>query len=130
MSNYSENELIPFALKIIKEHEDGIDTKQLLIKLRALIRPDGEDTEVLLNRPDDKFSQKVRNLKSHKTLEKKNLVNIVNNKFFIREEGLKFINEHSKNEISKDILSINILKEWPLSTGITTKLCKKRKRIS
>ena len=31
--------------------------------------PSGEDLERLSNRSDDKFSQKVRNLKSHKTLE-------------------------------------------------------------
>ena len=73
MTNYSENDLIPFALEIINQNNDGIDTKNLLIQLRIKMNPKGEDTESLLNRPDDKFSQKVRNLKSHETLEKKRL---------------------------------------------------------
>ena len=76
MTNYSENELIPHALKIIKEQKDGIDMKNLLIELRDSMKPDGVDCEILQNRSDDKFSQKVRNLKSHKTLEKQNLVYI------------------------------------------------------
>ena len=38
------------------------------------MKPNGEDKIILINRTDDKFSQKVRNLKSHKTLEKKNML--------------------------------------------------------
>ena len=37
-------------------------------ELRHLLHPTGEDLEILVGRNDDKFSQKVRNLKSHNTL--------------------------------------------------------------
>ena len=72
MTNYSESEIIPFALKIIKDNSSGIDTQNLIKLLRKNMSPEGEDTIILANRSDDKFSQKVRNLRSHKTLEKKN----------------------------------------------------------
>ncbi|WP_181881903.1 hypothetical protein [Helicobacter sp. MIT 14-3879] len=35
------------------------------------MNPDGEDLAILKDRNDDKFSQKVRNLKSHNTLQNK-----------------------------------------------------------
>ena len=51
-----------------------ISTSALQERLRDLLRPEGEDLEILAGRGDDKFSQKVRNLRSHKTLEKLDLV--------------------------------------------------------
>ena len=93
MTNYSENEITPYALSIIEDHKKGIDTKNLIIHLRKLMKPDGDDLEILNNRNDDKFSQKVRNLKSHKTLENKGYVKFYNDKFFITEKGIKFLNK-------------------------------------
>ena len=134
MTNYSENELIPHALYIIKEYPDGIDTKNLLIKLREKMKPSGDDLEILANRTDDKFSQKVRNLNSHKTLEKKGYVDFILNKFYIKQEGLDFLNDLEKNpnhlEMKKNesisnsiniiniekISTIKILEEWDIST--------------
>ena len=63
MTNFSEIEIIPFALSIIKNHPGGIDTKNLIFNLRNLMKPKDEDLEILTNRNDDKFSQKVRNIK-------------------------------------------------------------------
>ena len=111
MSNFTENEIIPFALSIIQSHKEGIDTKNLIIHLRELMNPYGEDLEILTNRNDDKFSQKVRNLKSHKTLENKGFVSFNNNKFYITKVGTKFLIE--SNNYFKDI---NILDEWELTT--------------
>ena len=99
MTNYSENELIPHALHIIREYPDGIDTKNLLIKLREKMKPSGDDLEILANRTDDKFSQKVRNLNSHKTLEKKGYVDFILNKFYIKQEGLDFLNDLKRIQI-------------------------------
>jgi len=134
MSNYSEKELIPHVLKIIKESEDGVDMSSLIKRLRFEIKPDGEDTEILKNRSDDKFSQKVRNLKSHKTLENKNLADFNKGKFSINQGGLDYLwdlkNDNEKFDIIKKqketteennlksnqkILTLNILKEWPLT---------------
>lgn len=111
MSNFTENEIIPFALSIIQSHKEGIDTKNLIIHLRELMNPNGEDLKILTNRNDDKFSQKVRNLKSHKTLENKGFVSFNDNKFHITENGTKFLIE--SNNYFKDI---NILDEWELTT--------------
>ena len=47
-----------------------ITTTELINGLRSLMQPSGEDIEILSGRKDDKFSQKVRNLRAHKTLER------------------------------------------------------------
>lgn len=67
MSNYSENEIIPVALNIIK-NQPGITTSELISEVRKIMKPDGDDLTILANRNDDKFSQKVRNLKSHDSI--------------------------------------------------------------
>ena len=72
MTNFTESELIPVAVKIIKKNSSGINTSNLIKQLRIELKPEGDDAIILANRSDDKFSQKVRNLKSHKTLERKN----------------------------------------------------------
>lgn len=67
MSCYSENEIVDVVLEIIRNNP-GIRTSKLIDKAREQMRPDGEDLEILDNRNDDKFSQKVRNIKSHDTI--------------------------------------------------------------
>ena len=102
MTNYSESEIIPFALKIIKDNSSGIDTQNLIKLLRKNMSPEGEDTIILANRSDDRFSQKVRNLRSHKTLEKKKFVKVIENKFVITDEGLKYL-ENTSNLLNNII---------------------------
>ena len=94
MTNYSESDLFPTALQILKLHPDGIDTQNLVKQMRIRLKPNGEDVIVLANRNDDRFSQKVRNLKSHKTLEKKNFAIFQENKFFITNDGLAFLDNN------------------------------------
>lgn len=66
-----EQELIKPAVDLIKEYgKRGISTSDLIRELRLVLKPKGEDTRKLKGRSDDKFSQKVRNLKSHRKLEK------------------------------------------------------------
>lgn len=67
MSCYSENEIANVVLGIIKDNP-GIRTSELIDMARKEMRPSGEDLEILDNRNDDKFSQKVRNIKSHDTI--------------------------------------------------------------
>ena len=47
-----------------------ITTSELIQKLRDIMKPAGEDLQILSGRSDDKFSQKVRNLKAHNTFER------------------------------------------------------------
>lgn len=68
MSCYTEKEIGYQAIEVVKKHP-GIKTSELIIKLTEIMKPDGEDLEILEKRKDTKFSQKVRNLVSHKSLE-------------------------------------------------------------
>lgn len=64
----SERELILPALFLIDVRKT-ITTSDLIKELTALLQPAGTDAEILDGRQDTKFSQKVRNLVSHRTLE-------------------------------------------------------------
>lgn len=64
MSKYSERDIAIEAIKIVEEF--GELTMSGLIKvLVERMKPDGHDMEIIKNRNDTYFSQKVRNLKSH-----------------------------------------------------------------
>ncbi len=65
----TERELILPALFLINLRK-GITTSDLIAELTDLMHPSGEDAEILDGRKDSKFSQKVRNLVSHNTLER------------------------------------------------------------
>ena len=95
---YSESELIIPALKIISERTDGITTAELIMALREELKPSGKDIKPLKGRNDDAFSQKVRNLISHKRLSK--YVDINDEHMFINELGLTFIADNTEDEYS------------------------------
>lgn len=89
-----EGELILPSLLILSKSTSGkITTSELIDKLRELLRPTGEDLEILTGRTDDKFSQKVRNLVSHDTLERENYVRHKNGVFHILSKGRKYLDE-------------------------------------
>lgn len=67
MSCFSEDQIAAVVLNIIKNNP-GIRTSGLIEQARKTMKPNGEDSKILNNRNDDKFSQKVRNIKSHNTL--------------------------------------------------------------
>ena len=60
-----EKMLILPALYIIKRKEKAT-TSDLISELVYVFNPSGEDAEILAGRNDTKFSQKVRNLVSHR----------------------------------------------------------------
>lgn len=64
MSEYTENQLRSAAVTIIDEFGQ-INTAELKAELRNRLQPSGRDLDILENRSDDRFSQKVRNLVSH-----------------------------------------------------------------
>ena len=66
----TETDLILPTLYILEFTKIGVTTAFLIKKLREIMNPIGEDLLILSGRKDDKFSQKVRNLNAHKTLEK------------------------------------------------------------
>lgn len=67
MSCYSENEIADVVIGIIRDNP-GIRTSEMIDEARRIMKPSGEDKEILDNRNDDKFSQKVRNIKSHDSI--------------------------------------------------------------
>jgi hypothetical protein len=73
VSNYSEPELVVPTLELLAAHPGGLSTTDLIEKLTELFKPDGHDAEILANRQDTHFSQKVRNLVSHRTMEREDL---------------------------------------------------------
>jgi hypothetical protein len=75
-----EFELILPALEVLAAGEfvhQGASVRDLIPHLRAALRPEGRDTEPMAKRGDDYFSQKVRNLMCHRTLEKQGLATFV-----------------------------------------------------
>lgn len=78
-----ERQLIDPALELIKKYGNkGISTSELINELRLVLKPSGEDTKKLKGRSDDKFSQKVRNLKSHKKLDSLPNISFLNDKYY------------------------------------------------
>ena len=62
-----ERDLAITALKMAALSPNGlITTSNLITALEQYFAPEGEDAEILHGRNDNKFSQKVRNLVSHR----------------------------------------------------------------
>ena len=68
MARISESELVLPALKVIADNP-GISTSELREILEEELQPTGEDLQINPSRGDNKFSQIVRNLRSHSTLD-------------------------------------------------------------
>lgn len=99
---YSENDLIIPALNYLLLHkENGLTTSELIILLSNELEISGHDVEILSGRNDTYFSQKVRNLVSHRTLENKGLA--IYKKLSrdglhkITDEGEKYLLENINN---------------------------------
>ena len=91
MSCYTECEIAIKALEVIK-NRPGIRTSELIDELRRIMKPSGEDLKILDGRNDDKFSQKVRNLKSHNSIQDK-VTTIGDNdrRWYLKEDYVKYV---------------------------------------
>ncbi len=104
----SELELVMPAL-LIMSRTGSVNTSTLQIELpKIFTNITGKDAEILKGRTDNKFSQKVRNLKSHDTLEGLGYAIYKNAKFTITKQGLKALR---LNKDSLDYLISNNF-EW------------------
>ena len=62
-----ESDLVLPALRLMSERADGfIATSDLIEELMLIFNPTGKDAETIEGRQDTYFSQKVRNLISHR----------------------------------------------------------------
>ena len=71
-----EKDLIQPVLELIGKYGDpdhGLEIAVISKKLRAVMVLTDDDRKILKGRKDDRFSQVVRNLVSHRTLEKEGL---------------------------------------------------------
>jgi hypothetical protein len=87
-----EPELVIPTLELLYNAPDGeMDTSDIIIALVRMFEPQGEDNEILDKRSDTKFTQKVRNLKSHKTLLKAGLATHTYRGFKITAAGRRLV---------------------------------------
>lgn len=76
MACITESQLVLPALYLLSKSENGyVSTRDLITKLTEVMNPTGQDAAILAGRADTYFSQKVRNLKSHNTLQRQRYAN-------------------------------------------------------
>jgi predicted HNH restriction endonuclease len=97
---YSENDLIiPTLNYLLLNKGDGLTTSQLIFLLSDELEISGKDAEILTGRKDTYFSQKVRNLVSHRTLESKGLASYRK----VARDGLHKITEKGEKYLLENI---------------------------
>ena len=99
--NYTEKELLFPALLVISNKIDGLTTSELIRELTNKLNPQGRDAEIIAGRNDTYFSQKVRNLISHKKLDK--YIEVEKDRMIINERGINYIMDNSLDCYSADI---------------------------
>ena len=91
----SENELIIPALVAMAGKKNGeIATSDLITYIKSRFVLDAQDQEPLENRSDQKYTQIVRNLKSHKTLRDKGYAEEIEDGFRLLPDGKKFLEDN------------------------------------
>lgn len=83
--------VLPALFCLSLSSHNTISTSDLINQLRHILKPKGEDTQMLEGRNDDKFSQKVRNLKSHDTLVREGFVKHTDTGFKLLTKGNKYL---------------------------------------
>ena len=84
------------VLKFLDDDPSGfLKTSDLIKALEAWFNPSGEDTEILANRSDTRFSQIVRNIVSHKD-SPTNLIGRGHAEYDKRKRGLQITSEGRK----------------------------------
>ncbi len=64
----SEKMLVIPSLSVAAAKPNGfVPTSDLILELEQIMKPTGQDNQILDNRHDTRFSQKVRNLVSHRS---------------------------------------------------------------
>lgn len=125
MSKYTESDFVYPAIIALGNNSGELSTTELISILTKMLQPDGKDIEILSGRSDTYFSQKVRNLKAHKTLEKLGFASITDDGWALTEKGNSLyaqMREMLSNNYSKSI-QINVIPDTfrPLLTAIRTK---------
>lgn len=117
--NYTEKQLIAPALYLIDIYP-GIKMDGLIKKMEKAMKPTGKDATILAGRGDTYFSQKVRNLKSHRD----------NNKMAeytdLTPTGEYFITDKGKKALENDYAAMQALFSFDCDNEALEKLTKTR----
>lgn len=93
----TESQLILPALYLMSKSNDGyMSTSDLITNLTEIMRPTGQDAKIIVGRNDTYFSQKVRNLKSHDTLVKKEYATDCDEGFKLTQLGEEYVQKHKE----------------------------------
>jgi len=107
IQQHLEDDIVIPSLYVIRNAEDGtISTTDLIKELRRHLRLSERDKEILQGRKDDRFSQTVRNLVSHKKLVNQGYAEFVNGFFTITDEGLEYLDTEEVREYIENELEI------------------------
>lgn len=118
MRRIAESELILPALYLMYYSEGGkISTSELIVTLTSIYHPKGLDASILKNRKDSRFSQKVRNLKSHLTFERYGYAESTSDGFIITPLGRQFV--EAKQDIIKYLFASNDMEFIDTSASCT-----------
>ncbi len=109
----TDSNLIAPSISVISFENNKISTSRLIRILNEKSVIPEYEKEILKNRSDNKFSQKIRNLVSHKVLEKYNLATITNNNIELNPYGKKIGKFINKNFINQNLIKINNIIENP-----------------
>lgn len=91
----SESMIVVPALAAMYNRANGeIQTAELIDEIANSFALDGQDRSLLPSRNDERFTQIVRNLKSHKTLANKGLAEEIDGGFRITDTGREFLKEN------------------------------------
>mgnify|MGYP000577824398 FL=1 len=91
----SENQLVvPALLAMLNSPNGSILTSDLIDHISGQFALDNQDLSPLLNRNDEKYTQIVRNLKSHKTFVKKGFAVEFEGGFRITPEGVEWLEDN------------------------------------
>ena len=95
MARITESQLVLPALYLLSKSANGfVSTSDLIIKLAEVMKPTGRDADILAGRADTYFSQKVRNLKSHDTLQRQGYADNFADGFKITPLGSTLVSTH------------------------------------
>ena len=99
--------LIAPAIAVINiENNKVISTSKLIKNLRLISIVPEKEKEILKNRSDDKFSQKIRNLISHKVLENYHLAKSTRNQIELTNHGRRLARCISDKLIGQNLINI------------------------
>ena len=94
----TEIELVLPSLYLMSINPTGsISTSELIRLLTQIMNPQGLDAQILNNRSDTYFSQKVRNLKSHDTLTKYGYAVYCDGSYHITDQGRQLVLSNKSN---------------------------------